>query len=96
MYYVKKATIMSKPFVRSEIFLMKSKEAPKEKDSFERMLEPFDVSQDEYQAWLNRPNEVPKQETKPKKQDKRKEDRDAFLRMLEPFDPDIESRPRRR
>jgi len=29
MYYVKKATIMSKPFIRSEIFLMKSKDGPK-------------------------------------------------------------------
>ena len=95
MYYVKKATIMSKPFVRSEIFLVKSKEGPKEEEEEEEEVE--ENPEIHRLDWRGRPMYYKDLDSKgqPKK-DKEKEERGAFDRMMQPFDPDVARRPGKR
>ena len=92
MYYVRKATIMSKPSVRSEIWKIEKepiREAPKPDDEDENDKEIHRLD------WRGRPMYFKDLDVhgQPKKKAQEKTETFNFDRMMKPFDPVAESRP---
>ena len=92
MYYVRKATMVSKPFVRSEIWKIEKepiREAPTPDDEDENDKEIHRLD------WRGRPMYFKDLDVhgQPKKKAQDKKETFNFDRMMKPFDPVAESRP---